>query len=141
VLREAGQSIIWAAHVQKGAWRIAPSRSRSRAPLAPRCCETGTACPCTCTRWRPTPGAVGVVGLILSLALRSSAQTATLDWSTMSRGRRHAARFTFAHLARCAAAIRLRPAAEIVRFGLAALCFVHRVFCARLIFRAAADMV
>jgi len=36
----------------------------------------------------------------------------------MSRGRRYAARFTFAHLARCAAAIRLRPAAEIVRFGL-----------------------
>jgi hypothetical protein len=40
----------------------------------------------------------------------------------------YAARFTFAHLARCAAAIRLRPATEIVRFGLAALSG-HRAFC------------
>jgi hypothetical protein len=47
----------------------------------------------------------------------------------------YAARFTFAHLALCAAAIRLRPAAEIVRFGLAVLCFAHRSFCARLILR------
>jgi hypothetical protein len=52
------------------------------------------------------------------------------------------ARFTFAHLARCAAAIRFLPAAEIVRFGLAALTFAHRAFCARLILgRAAAGMV
>jgi hypothetical protein len=50
--------------------------------------------------------------------------------------------FAFAHRARCAAAILLRPAADIVRFGLAVLCFAHRAFCARLIFRrAAADMV
>jgi hypothetical protein len=49
--------------------------------------------------------------------------------------------FIFAHRARCAAAIRLRPAAEIVCFGVA-FCFAHRAFCARLIFwRAAADMV
>ena len=47
----------------------------------------------------------------------------------------------FAQRARCAAAIRLRPAAEIVRVGLA-FCFAHRAFCARLILRrAAADMV
>ena len=53
-----------------------------------------------------------------------------------------AARFTLAHLALCAAAIRLRPAAEIVRFGLAVLCFAHRAFCARLILRRpAADIV
>jgi len=53
----------------------------------------------------------------------------------------YAARFTFAHLARCAAAIRLRPAAEIVRFGFA-LCFAHRAFCARLILlRPASEMV
>jgi hypothetical protein len=50
---------------------------------------------------------------------------------------RHAdlfARFTFAHRARCAAAIRLRPAADIVRllgsvrtfdFGLFAFSFAH----------------
>jgi hypothetical protein len=47
-------------------------------------------------------------------------------------------RFTLAHLALCAAAILLRPAAEIVRFGLAALCFAHRALCATLIFRPAA---
>jgi hypothetical protein len=52
--------------------------------------------------------------------------------------------FTFAHLARCAAAILLRPAAEIVRlaFGAWPFDFAHRAFCAKLIFlRAAADMV
>jgi hypothetical protein len=37
------------------------------------------------------------------------------------------------HLALCAAAIPLRPAAEIVRFGLAVVVFAHRAFCARLI--------
>ena len=53
-----------------------------------------------------------------------------------------AARFAFAHRALCAAAIRLRPAAEIVRFGLAVLAFAHRFFCAKLILRRlAADMV
>src|SRR4029077_17388677 len=46
----------------------------------------------------------------------------------------YAARFTFAHLALCAAAILLRPAAEIVRFGLA-LCFAHRAFSGRLLLR------
>jgi hypothetical protein len=60
--------------------------------------------------------------------------------------RGYAAFFSFAHLARCAAAILLRPAAEIVRFGvgvgLASFTFAHRAFCARLIFwRPAADMV
>jgi hypothetical protein len=40
-------------------------------------------------------------------------------------------RFAFAQRARCAAAILLRPAAEIVRLGLA-FCLVHRAFCARL---------
>jgi hypothetical protein len=52
--------------------------------------------------------------------------------------------FNFAHLARCAAAILLLPAAEIVRFGLGARPFVfaHRAFCAKLIFlRAEADRV
>ena len=54
----------------------------------------------------------------------------------------YAVLFTFAHRARCAAAIRLRPAAEIVRFGLAVLVFAHRFFCARLILRRpAADIV
>jgi hypothetical protein len=53
----------------------------------------------------------------------------------------YSARFTFAHRALCAAAIRLRPAAEIVRFGAAVLCFAHRFFCARLILsRPAADI-
>ena len=53
----------------------------------------------------------------------------------------YAAFFTFAHLALWAAAIRLRPAAEIVRFGFA-LCLAHRAFCARLILRRpAADIV
>jgi hypothetical protein len=47
----------------------------------------------------------------------------------------YAALLTFSHLARCAAAIRLRPAAEIVLFGLAVLVFAHRFFCARLILR------
>lgn len=38
--------------------------------------------------------------------------------------------------------MRLRPAAEIVLFGFAVLCFAHRAFCARLILRRAApDMV
>lgn len=36
-----------AAYVQKAAWCIAPFRSRSRAPLFPQGCETGTACPHT----------------------------------------------------------------------------------------------
>jgi len=51
--------------------------------------------------------------------------------------------FTFAHLARCAAAILFRPAADIVRLGLPFdFCFAQRAFCARLIFlRAAADKV
>jgi hypothetical protein len=50
--------------------------------------------------------------------------------------------FTFAHLALCAAAMRLRPAAEIIPFGWAAFCFAHRAFCARLILlRAEADIV
>ena len=56
---------------------------------------------------------------------------------------RYAAFFdlTFAHRAFCAAAILLRPAAEMVRFGVVAFCFAHRAFCARLILRrAAADM-
>ena len=54
----------------------------------------------------------------------------------------YAALFSFAHLARCAAAILLRPAAEMVRLGLAVLCLAHRAFCAKLILRrAAADMV
>jgi hypothetical protein len=53
----------------------------------------------------------------------------------------YAALLTFAHRALCAAAIRLRPAAEIVRFGFA-LCFAQRAFCARLILRRpAADIV
>jgi hypothetical protein len=49
----------------------------------------------------------------------------------------YAARFTFAHLALCAAAIRLRPAAEIVRFGFGAwpFAFAQRAFCAGLILR------
>jgi hypothetical protein len=47
----------------------------------------------------------------------------------------YAARFTFAHRARCAAAIRLRPAAEIVLFGFAVLTVAQRAFCARLILR------
>jgi len=46
--------------------------------------------------------------------------------------------FAFAHLALCAAAMRLRPAAEIILFGLVAFCFAHRAFCARLILRRAA---
>jgi hypothetical protein len=38
--------------------------------------------------------------------------------------------------------MRLRPAAEMVRLGLAVLCFAHRAFCARLILRLpAADIV
>jgi hypothetical protein len=52
--------------------------------------------------------------------------------------------FHFAHRARCAAAIRLLPAAEILRLGFGGrpLVFAQRAFCARLIFlRAAADMV
>ena len=48
--------------------------------------------------------------------------------------------FTFAHLARCAATILLRPAAEIVRLGLA-FCFAHRAFCAKLIFRRAETLM
>jgi hypothetical protein len=48
----------------------------------------------------------------------------------------------FAHLARCAAAILLRPAAEIVRLGFGARPFAHRAFCARLIrLRAEAETV
>jgi hypothetical protein len=55
-------------------------------------------------------------------------------------------RLIFSHLALCAAAIRLRPAAEIVRFGLGAFpftfCFAHLAFCARLILlRPASDIV
>jgi len=42
-----------AAYVQKEASCIVPSRSRSRAPLFPQGCETGTGCPCTCARWGP----------------------------------------------------------------------------------------
>lgn len=48
--------------------------------------------------------------------------------------------FNFAHRARCAIAIRLRPAAEIVRLGLTVppprfeADFAHRAFCAMLIF-------
>jgi hypothetical protein len=58
----------------------------------------------------------------------------------------YAARFTFAHLALCASAIRLRPAAEMVRFGfgvrLASFCLAQRAFCAKLIFmRPAANIV
>jgi hypothetical protein len=54
----------------------------------------------------------------------------------------HPAGFTFAHRALGAAAILLRPAAEIVRFGVAVFCFAQRAFCARLILlRAAADIV
>ena len=54
----------------------------------------------------------------------------------------YAAFFTFAHRALCAAAIRFRPAAEIVRFGFAVLVLAHRAFCARLILRRpAADIV
>jgi hypothetical protein len=50
-------------------------------------------------------------------------------------------RFTFAQRARCAAAIRLRPAADILRRGVA-FCFAHRFFCAKLIrLRADADRV
>jgi hypothetical protein len=55
--------------------------------------------------------------------------------------------FAFAHLARCAAAIFLRDAADTVRLGVAVpgwpldFLFAHRAFCARLIrLRAAADM-
>ena len=48
--------------------------------------------------------------------------------------------FTLAQRLRCAAAILLRPAADIVRRGFA-FCFAHRAFCAKLILlRAAADM-
>jgi hypothetical protein len=54
----------------------------------------------------------------------------------------HAALFTFAHLALCAAAIFFLAATDIVRFGFAVLVFAHRAFCARLIFlRPAADIV
>jgi hypothetical protein len=56
----------------------------------------------------------------------------------------YAVRFNFAQRARCAAAIRLRPAIEMVRFGFGAwpFAFAHRGFCARLIFlRPAADIV
>ena len=52
--------------------------------------------------------------------------------------------FTFAHLALCAAAIRFRPAADIVRFGFGARPFTlaHRAFCASAIFRReAADII
>lgn len=52
--------------------------------------------------------------------------------------------FTFAHLARCAAAILLRPAADIVcfPFGVRFFCFAQRACCAKLILRrAAADSV
>jgi hypothetical protein len=54
---------------------------------------------------------------------------------------------TFAHLARCAAAIFLRADADMVRFGfifptLLFPVFAHRFFCAKLIFlRADADRV
>ena len=54
---------------------------------------------------------------------------------------------TFAHLARCAAAIFLRPAADMVRLGfILPVCFgalfAHRAFCAKLIRRRAeADRV
>jgi hypothetical protein len=59
---------------------------------------------------------------------------ARVDWG-------YAVRFTFAHRALCAAAIRLRPAAEIVLVGFGVLCFAHRAFCARLILsRPAADI-
>jgi len=51
----------------------------------------------------------------------------------------------FAHLARCAAAIFLRPAADIVGFATTPfddVLFAHRAFCARLILlRADADRV
>jgi hypothetical protein len=56
----------------------------------------------------------------------------------------YAARFTFAHRALCAAAIRFLPAVEIVRFGFGAcpFAFAQRAFCARLILRRpAADIV
>jgi hypothetical protein len=54
----------------------------------------------------------------------------------------YAAFFTFAHRALCAAAIFLRAAADIVRFGFAVLVFAHRAFCTTLILRrAAADVV
>src|ERR1035437_9325982 len=53
----------------------------------------------------------------------------------------YAAPSAFAPRPLCAAAIRLRPAAEMVLFGFA-LCFAHRAFCARLILRRpAADIV
>ena len=68
-----------------------------------------------------------------------------LCWASCLRSSsslRNYARFTFAHLARCAAAIRFLPTAEIVCFGLAVRCFAQRAFCARLIFRfPAADIV
>jgi hypothetical protein len=58
------------------------------------------------------------------------------------------AAFTFAHLARWAAAILFLPAADIVRLGFTlsawsfAALFAHRAFCARLIrLRAEADKV
>jgi hypothetical protein len=49
----------------------------------------------------------------------------------------YAALFIFAHRARCAAAIFLRAASDIVLFGFGAwpFAFAHRVFCARLILR------
>jgi hypothetical protein len=47
----------------------------------------------------------------------------------------YAARFTFAHRARCAAAIRVLGTSEIVRFGFAVLTFAQRAFCAMLILR------
>ena len=52
--------------------------------------------------------------------------------------------FTLAHLARCAAAIFLRIATEMVRLGPldGPLSFAHRALCARAIFRReAADIV
>jgi len=53
--------------------------------------------------------------------------------------------FSFAHLARWAAAILFLPAADIVRLGFTLPAwpfFAQRAFCAKLIFlRAAADMV
>ena len=50
----------------------------------------------------------------------------------------YAALFAFAHRVLWAAAILLRPAAVIVGFGLAVLCFARRAFCVKLILRRAA---
>lgn len=86
-----------------------------------------------------------MAGPILTRNLAQQKSTAVLVHGTSVQLRYP--RLAFAQRARCAAAILLRPAAEIVRLGFVmtvlpfAFCFAHRAFCARLIFlRAVADI-